>query len=66
MTTLRIDHEVHTYDLWEAALDGYADVPPRVFATHSVRPRTRRRPFSTEVPYLMGASVAPDHEGRQT
>src|SRR5450631_2244601 len=33
MPTLRIDHEVHTYDRWEAALDGYADVPPRVFTT---------------------------------
>jgi hypothetical protein len=33
MTTLRIDHEIHTYDLWEEALGGYVDVLPRVFAT---------------------------------
>jgi hypothetical protein len=64
MTTLRIDHEVHTYNS-EVALDDHADVPPKVFATlcPAANPPTT---FQHRSSVLMGASIAPDQEGRQT
>ena len=48
MTTLRIEHEIHDYDLWKTALDGFTDV--RVKA--GVRAFTIRRPVD-DPKYLM-------------
>jgi len=48
MTTLRIEHAIHDYDLWKTAFDGFADV--RVKA--GVRAFTIRRPVD-DPKYLM-------------
>ena len=48
MTTLRIEHAIHDYDLWQAAFDGFADVRTKA----GVRAFTIRRPVDNPK-YLM-------------
>ena len=48
MTTLRIAHAIHDYDLWKTAFDGFADVRAKA----DVRAFTIRRPVDNPK-YLM-------------
>ena len=48
MTTLQVEHQIHDYDLWKTAFDGFTDV--RVKA--GVRAFTIRRPVD-DPKYLM-------------
>lgn len=48
MTTLRIEHAIHDYDMWKAAFDGYA----RTRAEAGVRSYVIRRPLEDPA-YLM-------------
>jgi hypothetical protein len=48
MTTLRIEHAIHDYDLWKTTFDGFADVRTKA----GVRAFTIRRPVDNPK-YLM-------------
>jgi hypothetical protein len=48
MTTLRIEHAIHDYDVWKTAFDGFAEVRARA----GVRAFTIRRPVN-DPKYLM-------------
>lgn len=48
MTTLRIEHAIHDYDLWKAAFDSFADARTKA----GVRAFTIRRPVD-DPKYLM-------------
>lgn len=48
MTTLRIEHAIHDYDLWKTAFDGFADVRTKA----GVNAFTIRRPVDNPK-YLM-------------
>ena len=37
MTTLRIEHAIHDYDLWKAAFDGFAEAAQRGVRGFAIR-----------------------------